>query len=1113
MDYSKYTISNIDMDLQIAIDEERQVRPISLTRILCFEQNLRDLLPWMKGMGVRPHRPKLPLFPQHSRSFSTDSYRMVRLVMSHPRFYFTAPSRPVAWMASLSDLNSSAEIIFKCIPTAYPQAFSCLLIVGRYSDLARSISTFRSLCDVPELSVEIRVSYELGRMLGSGVVIGKLETSWDELLDHGDEPFELSFPSVCDNHPSLTLKAAVLHPCDDHEGTLFNSLIDCKIARAADGGQARCVEYMTSKTVSYLNDAVDHFQSVLDQCPVDHPDRAAALANLAWARLIGYNQKDLQDIDSPISLFREALALPLGARYLKEDTTVDGYEAVQLHRTLLPPCPEGTCLRSLAAIGNGVHNVIDDNIQLQRMVLELYSPGHTGRPRAVEKLSLDLRTHFTQCGSIDDLDESIRLHSEVVSQCHEGHPARGTSLNNLASSLLPRFRHQGKSDDLNEAISLFEEALSLHPVGHEYRYVSLDNLVISLYRAISLHREALTLCAPEHPHRDTTLNNLAVALTTRYNYSHVREDLNEAINLYRESLRLKCFSHEFLKEAYLCRYRIQHNLIDLSLAVENFKLASRHATQGLPYRINVSYSWAVAAEQHDHGSALEAYSTFFELLDAHLATRSSITSRREAAAAFRYAISLPVDAASCAIRRGNLRYAVELLEQGRGQQTPLDDLESTNPKLARTFSEVSKHLAEAQGATVNTDRAAAEQAETQYRKHMEEWKAAVAEIRKVDDLQAAARHGPVIILIASKYSCGAIIVPKSGEPHHVYFPRITLTDLKKLKDDFAKAIKQASRMRPQEPRRDLRELLRVVWNEIMLPIVNVLEGDLKLRHRSRIWLCPTADFTSIPLHASNISRMNADCSGPEPCLEDLYICSYTPTLSALIRARQALKKQAMKKHVPPSFVAIGQSKPSAVQGKELVAVDSELELVHATRVGALEALQQNTWVHLACHGKQDHEQPYNSYFAMRDTPLTLLDIMDQNIPHAEFAFLSACHTAVGDEKTPDEVIHLAAGLQFSGFKSVIGTLWVVDDAVAKHVVKAFYEKMFEDLEDGGVMDCRKAARALNHATHTVKNQESPYNFIHSWNTAGGNIPLPGRGSTENSSFYLKVLRLGAPSEN
>ncbi|KAG1795223.1 hypothetical protein EV424DRAFT_1353630 [Suillus variegatus] len=83
--------------------------------------------------------------------------------------------------------------------------------------------------------------------------------------------------------------------------------------------------------------------------------------------------------------------------------------------------------------------------------------------------------------------------------------------------------------------------------------------------------------------------------------------------------------------------------------------------------------------------------------------------------------------------------------------------------------------------------------------------------------------------------------------------------------------------------------------------------------------------------------------------------------------------------------------------------------------------------------------------------------------------------------TPDEVIHLAAGLQFSGFKSIIGTVWQVDNSVAKHVVKAFYENMFPDLKDGGVMDCTKAAWALNRATHAVETKvplEQRMVFIH-----------------------------------
>jgi CHAT domain-containing protein len=493
-------------------------------------------------------------------------------------------------------------------------------------------------------------------------------------------------------------------------------------------------------------------------------------------------------------------------------------------------------------------------------------------------------------------------------------------------------------------------------------------------------------------------------------------------------------------------------------------------------------------------------------------TRSSIISRREAASAFDGAKSLPVDAASCSICRGNLPRAVELMEQGRGQQwslvsqlrTPLEDLASTSPELARKVSELKEHLAVAQGSASSTDRAAADRAATMYRGLMRQWEAAVAKIRNLqgfsrfllppayEDLQVAVRHGPVIILIASQYSCGAIIVPMSGDPHHVPLSSIALADLNNLKERFSRAIRNTSRMNPTEPKNDLIVLLRIVWNEIMVPIVNVLENVLKLKRHSRIWLCPTAAFTSIPLHAANPFLTKADRS-KEPCLEDLYICSYTPTLSALIRSRQLMKKRVTPS---PSFVTIGQGQPGAGKGKELLAVDSELELVRklvpamanrttisgdaATRVGALKALEDNTWVHLACHGKQDPAQPYHSHFVMKDEHLTLLDIMEKDIPRAEFAFLSACHTAVGDKETPDEVIHLAAGLQFAGFKSVVGTLWEVDDSVAKHVVEAFYKYMFDPKKEG-VMDCTKAAWALNCATHSVKTKvplEQRMVFVH-----------------------------------
>ncbi|KAG1741556.1 uncharacterized protein EDB91DRAFT_1248103 [Suillus paluster] len=876
-------------------------------------------------------------------------------------------------------------------------------------------------------------------MSGQGSVIGKLEKSWDELLDHDNEPFDLSLPPFEDFCPSLTLKVTLVHPCGHDDSVLLNPIIESEIARCTDAGHTRLSKYMKSTSgVSHLNDAVNYFQWVLAQCPVGHPDRAAAVTDLAWARLQGYISKDLQYIDSIISLFRNALALPLNWCYINEGIVIDIHESAQLCCELLPLCPGGTSLRSVG-VDTAINCVVrkcnklpvdsyDEGIHIGRIVLKLCPLGYKHRRSALDNLSWGLCVRFQRSGSIVDIDESICLRRETVSLCSEGHPSRGDYLNDLAYSLACRFSQQHNFHDLNEAISLYEDALRLPcHAGYEYHGVALDNLGTTLLdrfqayhdihdinKAISLHCEALTF--------------------NRYGDLQAEEDLNEAIHLYRESLKLKqsvnsrrhltlasfgsalCFrfirtqNNEHIEELVdLCTetledlpalhqkqmvlLRLAMGRLFVSLPVENFRLASTH-TQGFPYyRMRTALDRVNQAEKYQHESALEAYHTCLNIFDHYAIAQPSIIARRNAITAFHGSQSLPVNAASCAIRCHDLQRAIELEEWGRGHLP-----------LAQKLLALSECLSDAQGSVVNTDLATTA---TEYKILMTQWEAALAETRNLDDfsrfllppsyedLQAAARHGPVIILITSIYSCDAIIVPTSGKPCHVPFP-FALVDLEMLKNDFAREMRQTALMGPTEPRTELRVLLR-----------------------------------------------RADPSEREPCLEDIYICSYTPTLSALIRAQQTMKADPKA-----SFVAIGQGVPGAGQCKPLNVVDSELEL-EATQGGALEALRHNTWVHLACHGKQDHNQPYYSHFAMRDKPLTLLDIMENDAPQAEFAFLSACHTAVGDEQTPDEVVHLAA------------------DAVAKHVVEAFYENMFKDLKDG-VMDCAKAASALNAAMYAVK---------------------------------------------
>ncbi|KAG2029547.1 hypothetical protein BDR03DRAFT_1096257 [Suillus americanus] len=274
--------------------------------------------------------------------------------------------------------------------------------------------------------MEIRVSYEAGRMLGSGRIIGR---------------------SSSPSHPFLN-------------SALSDSIGECE-------------------TVSYLNDAVKHFQLVLDQCPVCHPHQAATLANLVWARLESYIQNELRDIDLITSLFHEALAFrpqghpdhPLSIyhllkalirRFSKENTAACVHESAQLYCKFLPLCPEGTYLRGVTVVANGINYVIhscsnllkdscSEGIHLRCVVLEFC-------PRALYKLAYAVEACFRQHGTIDDLAESIAKGAPAP----EGHSERNVCLNNLALSLDYCFNHQGNSHDFKDiirSISLQCEAL------------------------------------------------------------------------------------------------------------------------------------------------------------------------------------------------------------------------------------------------------------------------------------------------------------------------------------------------------------------------------------------------------------------------------------------------------------------------------------------------------------------------------------------------------------------------------------------------------------------------------------------------------------------------------
>ncbi|KAG8217995.1 hypothetical protein J3R82DRAFT_6185 [Butyriboletus roseoflavus] len=340
------------------------------------------------------------------------------------------------------------------------------------------------------------------------------------------------------------------------------------------------------------------------------------------------------------------------------------------------------------------------------------------------------------------------------------------------------------------------------------------------------------------------------------------------------------------------------------------------------------------------------------------------------------------------------------------------------------------------------------------------------------DLQQAAREGPVIIVNASEYGCDALVV-LVDRPNPVHIPlSITRTGVRQLSSELSTLTVRAKSM---DVTRDLGVIMRELWDEVVSPIVNFLQTVLP--SQSRIWWCPTAEFTLLPLHAAGPYRKG------QQNLANMYISSYTPTLTALIRARRHAPTHSASSRKP--FVGIGQAK--AKGENELVSVGAELASIEQ-RIDGLatftyiegqasciarvaEELGKNEWVHLACHGIPNRNQPFKSAFALHDGHFTIERISRCELENPEFAYLSACHTTVGDEDSLDEVMHLASAMQFAGFRSVIGTMWAVDDAQTNKITSVFYENM---INERGRLDYTRAALALNRTLTMKKLADVPF---------------------------------------
>jgi CHAT domain-containing protein len=104
-------------------------------------------------------------------------------------------------------------------------------------------------------------------------------------------------------------------------------------------------------------------------------------------------------------------------------------------------------------------------------------------------------------------------------------------------------------------------------------------------------------------------------------------------------------------------------------------------------------------------------------------------------------------------------------------------------------------------------------------------------------------------------------------------------------------------------------------------------------------------------------------------------------------------------------------------------------------------------LHLATHGKANARTGefsflafYSSPDSIADSKLSVSDLYNMTI-NADLALLSACETSLGEMFEGEGVVNLARAFSFAGAKSVVTSLWSINDQSTPYLMDGFYSTL------------------------------------------------------------------------
>jgi hypothetical protein len=513
----------------------------------------------------------------------------------------------------------------------------------------------------------------------------------------------------------------------------------------------------------------------------------------------------------------------------------------------------------------------------------------------------------------------------------------------------------------------------------------------------------------------------------------------------------------------------------LRQALSAWRQGSQLRTAPARGRLVCAVNWARTAR--DAGLAAEAeagYTAIVAMLPL-VAWRGLNRATQESQLAFFG--RLTTEAAAAAIAAGQPGHAVELLEQGRAiLWSQLLQTRDQGDTLRADYPDLGERLDVLRAALDEQPGGAAPAAE-QRMAAAAEWDRLVEEVRglpgyqtflrgpSLTELCAATAAGPVVIVNVSEQRCDALVVSPRGV-QVIPLPALTQADA----DRYAEAFLQAVSQRRTEV---IDAALAWLWSAVADPVLRALRlipapgsAPRDSWRLPRIWWCPTGSLTHLPIHA-------ATPGAAAPGVIDHVVSSYIPTLRTLCDLRPVpghagsapdrlllITMPETRGHRPLR----GAVEEEARIGRRIRGVTT-YSGQHARTGPVAAAVAGHTHVHFACHGGIDPDHPDRSGLRLDDGMLTISALSRVRRRPAGLAFLSACDTAAGSTRHPDEAMTIGAAMHIAGFRHVIATLWSIYDSIAPEMADYVYGALSGP---DGRLTLDGTARALNAAARELR---------------------------------------------